>query len=70
MSSILFLGIKRCSIKYKIMYEADFEAMAKDVLSNIKPTPYNREIIDSWREVAVSHNTEYLHDEISNIEGD
>lgn len=52
------------------MYEADFGTMAKDILGNIKPTPYNREIIESWLEVAVTFNTQHLHDEVSNIEGD
>ena len=52
------------------MYEADFGAMAKNILGNIKETPWNREIIESWREVAVTFNTQHLHDEISNIERD
>lgn len=37
-------------------YECNINAIAKDILSNIKETPWNKEIIESWREVAVASN--------------
>lgn len=42
-------------------YECDFNAMAKDILSHIEETPFNKEIIESWREVAVETNVEPLY---------
>lgn len=43
------------------MWKCDFSEMAKDILSSIEETPYNKEIIDSWREVAVSYNAEGIY---------
>lgn len=42
-------------------YDWDLGKAAKDILSTIKETPYNKEIIDSWREVAVTHNVNLLY---------
>lgn len=42
-------------------YECDFGTMAKDILGNIKETPWNKEIIESWREVATTENTSELY---------
>lgn len=37
---------------------------AKAILRDIKPTPYNQEIINSWIEVAVVENIWYLYNTI------
>lgn len=42
-------------------YECDFGAMAKDILANIEETPFNKGIIESWREVATSENVNELY---------
>lgn len=42
-------------------YECDFGLMAKDILGSIKETQWNKEIIESWREVAVTHNANGLY---------
>lgn len=43
------------------MYICDLGEMAKNILSTIKETPYNKEIIDSWREIAITYNFEKLY---------
>lgn len=42
-------------------YECDFGMMAKDILGSMTETPYNKEILDSWREVAVTYNVNLLY---------
>lgn len=42
-------------------YDCDIGAMAKDILSTTKETPWNKEILDAWREVVVAANVEKLY---------
>lgn len=42
-------------------FRCDMGAMAKDILSNVEETPWNKEYIDAWREVAVAENVEKLY---------
>lgn len=41
--------------------DCDIGAMAKDILANTKETPWNKEYLDAWREVAVAANVEKLY---------
>lgn len=42
-------------------WDCDIGAMAKDILANSKETPWNKEYLDAWREVAVTANVEKLY---------
>ena len=42
-------------------YECDLNAIAKDLLSGATETPFNKEILEEWRRVAVTTNVEPLY---------
>lgn len=44
--------------------ETPLGTIAKQVLSTTKETPWNKEMLDGWREVAVAENVEKLYESI------
>ena len=49
-------------------YGLDFGKIAKDVISMSKATPYNKEMLESWIEVAVVNNVTALYNTADIIE--
>ena len=43
------------------MYKLNFGKMAKDIISSATFNNFNKEILDSWIEVAVSNNVNELY---------